>query len=84
MVTEIFKIISKSDELIEFVEDRPGHDIRYSLDSSKIREELSWKPEHSFKEGIDETVRWYLENEWWWKPLANEKVLHATPWKLNW
>ena len=84
VVTEIFKIISKSDELIEFVEDRPGHDIRYSLDSSKIREELSWKPEHSFKEGIDETVRWYLENEWWWKLLANEKVLHATPWKLNW
>ncbi len=84
VVTEIFKIMGKSDELIEFVEDRPGHDIRYSLDSSKIREELGWKPEHSFKEGIEKTVRWYLENEWWWKPLADEKVLHATPWKLSW
>jgi len=84
VVTEILKIMGKDEDLIEFVEDRPGHDIRYSLDSSKIREELGWKPKHSFKEGIRKTVEWYLENEWWWKPLADERVLHPTPWKLEW
>lgn len=84
VVTEILKIVGKDESLIEFVEDRPGHDLRYSLDSSKIREELGWKPKHSFKEGIRETVNWYLENEWWWKPLADERTLHPTPWKLKW
>lgn len=84
VVTEILKIMSKDEDLIEFVEDRPGHDIRYSLDSSKIREELGWKPKHSFKDGIRKTVEWYLENEWWWRPLADERILHPTPWKLEW
>ncbi len=82
VVSEILRIMDKPD-LIEFVEDRPGHDIRYSLDSSKVRE-LGWKPKHSFKEGLKETVVWNLENEWWWKPLADEKVLHPTPWRLKW
>ena len=82
VVTEILRVMDKSD-LIKFVEDRPGHDIRYSLDSSKIRS-LGWKPKHSFKEGLKETVEWYLENEWWWKPLADERILHQTPWKLKW
>jgi dTDP-glucose 4,6-dehydratase len=70
-------------DLIEFVEDRPGHDLRYSLDSSKMRE-LGWKPEHKFEEGLKETIEWYLKNEWWWKPLADEKILYPTPWKLEW
>jgi len=82
VVTAILRIMNKPD-LIEFVEDRPGHDIRYSLDSSKIRS-LGWKPKHSFKEGLEETVEWYLENEWWWQPLADERLLHPTPWKLEW
>lgn len=82
MVGGILRIMDKPD-LIEFVEDRPGHDIRYSLDSSKIRE-LGWKTENSFKEGLEETVKWYLENEWWWQPLADERLLHPTPWKLEW
>ncbi len=82
VVSEILRFMDNHD-LIEFVEDRPGHDIRYSLDSSKIRK-LGWKPKHSFKEGLEETVEWYLENEWWWKPLADGKVLHPTPWKLRW
>jgi dTDP-glucose 4,6-dehydratase len=54
-----------SRQLITFVQDRPGHDRRYGLDSTKIREELGWKPAHSFEECIRETVRWYLENENW-------------------
>lgn len=79
---EILSLLGKKD-LIEFVEDRPGHDIRYSLDSSKIRK-LGWSPKHSLKDGLEKTVNWYLNNEWWWKPLATEKVLHPTPWKLRW
>ena len=82
LVTEILRIMDKSD-LIKFVEDRPGHDIRYSLDSSKIQS-LGWKPKHSFKEGLNETVEWYLENAGWWKHLADERILHSTPWKLEW
>lgn len=82
VVSEILGIMEKPD-LAEFVEDRPGHDVRYSLDSSKIRK-LGWKPKYGFSEGLKETVEWYLENEWWWKPLADEKVLHPTPWRLKW
>ncbi len=82
VVNEILNIMGKKD-LIEFMEDRPGHDIRYSLDSSKTRS-LRWKPKHNFKEGLKETVDWYLENEWWWKPLVDERLLHPTPWKLEW
>ncbi len=84
VVKTILNLMGKDDSLIEFVEDRPGHDLRYSLDSTKIREELGWKPKHSFEEGIRETVEWYLKNEWWWKPLADERTLHPTPWKLRW
>ena len=82
VVSEILRIMNKPD-LVEFVEDRPGHDIRYSLDSSKSRK-LGWKPKHGFEDGLKETVEWYLSNEWWWKLLADEKVLHPTPWKLRW
>ena len=84
VVKTILNLMGKDESLIEFVEDRPGHDLRYSLDSTKIREKLGWKPKHSFEEGIRETVEWYLKNEWWWKPLADERTLHPTPWKLRW
>jgi len=84
IVKRILEIMNKDESLIEFVEDRPGHDIRYSLDSSKIRKELSWKPKHSLEDSLKKTVEWYLKNEWWWKPLAKENVLHPTPWKLRW
>ncbi|WP_461863568.1 dTDP-glucose 4,6-dehydratase [Thermococcus sp.] len=84
VVKTILKLMSKDKDLIEFVEDRPGHDLRYSLDSTKIREQLGWRPRHSFKEGIKKTVEWYLSNKWWWRPLVDEKVLHPTPWKLRW
>jgi len=66
------------------VEDRPGHDVRYSLDSSKIRGKLGWRQRHSFEEALRETVNWYVENEWWWRPIATDKVLHPTPWRLRW
>lgn len=58
-------------ELIEFVPDRPGHDFRYAVDSSKITAELDWRPSRDFAQGLRETVRWYLDNEWWWDPLRD-------------
>jgi len=82
IVTKIVDLLDKPKDMITFVEDRPGHDVRYSLDSSKIRSKLGWKPKFSFEKALKETVNWYLNNEWWWKPLATEKILHPTPWKL--
>lgn len=82
LVSAILAIMDKPD-LVEFVEDRPGHDLRYSLDYSKAME-LGWKPRHKFEKGLEETIEWYLSNEWWWKSLADDKVLHPTPWKLEW
>ena len=59
------------EELIEFVTDRPGHDARYAIDASKLENELGWRAEENFDSGIEKTVRWYLENEWWWRPLRD-------------
>jgi dTDP-glucose 4,6-dehydratase len=59
-------------ELISFVKDRQGHDRRYSIDPRKIENELGWKPIYNFETGLRETINWYLENEWWWKPLRGK------------
>jgi dTDP-glucose 4,6-dehydratase len=80
----ILETLDKPTNLIQHVEDRPGHDLRYSLDSSKIRTELGWNTEHSFREALRGTVNWYVKNEWWWKPLISDKVLSSTPWKERW
>jgi len=83
IVKKILAQMNKPESLITFVEDRPGHDVRYSLDSSKIRSELGWKPEFSFEESLKSTVQWYLDNEHWWSPFATDVILHPTPWKLG-
>jgi len=57
------------DNLISFVEDRPGHDLRYAIDYSRIQSELGWAPKETFETGIEKTVRWYLQNRDWWQPL---------------
>ena len=62
----------KYKEQIEFVADRPGHDLRYAIDASKIERELGWKPEETFETGLRKTVQWYLENKWWWEPLRDK------------
>ncbi len=80
----ILQILGKSEDQIEFVEDRPGHDVRYSLASTKIRDELGWSPLENFADGIRKTVNWYLQNSSWWAPLMDDKVLSPAPWKLNW
>ncbi len=58
-------------DLITFVTDRPGHDVRYAIDASKIARELDWKPEETFETGMRKTVQWYLENQGWWKRVLN-------------
>ena len=58
-------------DLITFVPDRPGHDRRYAMDASKLERELGWKPQESFELGLARTIDWYLDNEWWWRPLRN-------------
>ena len=60
---------NKYEDLITFVSDRPGHDYRYAIDSSKIQKELNWKPKETFKTGISKTIEWYLENENWWRKI---------------
>jgi len=57
------------EELIEFVTDRPGHDARYAIDASKLEGELGWRARENFDTGIAKTVQWYLDNDWWWRPL---------------
>lgn len=56
-------------EQITYVADRPGHDLRYAIDASKIERELGWKPQETFETGMRKTVQWYLDNKWWWEPL---------------
>lgn len=60
-------------DLITFVSDRPGHDKRYAIDASRIRDDLGWQPAETFESGLRKTVQWYLNNEWWWKPIREEK-----------
>jgi dTDP-glucose 4,6-dehydratase len=57
------------EELIHFVADRPGHDARYAIDATKLENELGWRALENFDTGIEKTVRWYLDNDWWWRPL---------------
>ena len=59
-------------ELITFVTDRPGHDLRYAIDATKLEQELGWRAQENFDTGIEKTVRWYLDNEWWWRPLRDK------------
>ncbi|MFT3722046.1 MAG: dTDP-glucose 4,6-dehydratase [Hyphomonadaceae bacterium] len=56
-------------KLITFVKDRPGHDHRYAIDATKLETELGWRAQENFETGIERTIRWYLDNDWWWRPL---------------
>ena len=67
VVKTILKALGKPESLIHFVKDRPGHDLRYAMDPTKIETELGWKPEYTFDTGIQKTIEWYLENREWWE-----------------
>ena len=65
----ILALLGKEESYLTFVADRPGHDLRYALNNKKIKNKLGWKPMMAFQEGMEQTVAWYQENEWWWGPL---------------
>jgi dTDP-glucose 4,6-dehydratase len=71
IVKLILKNLKKPESLITYVKDRPGHDRRYAIDSSKIQRQLGWKPSYTFEQGIVETIKWYVENETWWKRIIS-------------
>lgn len=81
IVRKILKIMDKSEDLIEFTTDRPGHDFRYSLNSSKIRRRLSWKPAHKFEDGLEHTIDWYQQNKEWRRHIPNDAF--TTSWKTR-
>jgi len=68
----ILRLMDRDESFLRFVADRPGHDYRYSLDSSKVRRETGWKPETSFEDGLKKTIEWYRKNVSWWKPLKSK------------
>lgn len=70
VVQTILQVLNKPSSLIRHVEDRPGHDVRYSVDTSKLQA-LGWQPRYTFSEAIERTVRWYVENRWWWEPIRS-------------
>ena len=70
MTRLVLKVLNKPESLVQPVLDRPGHDRRYALDVAKMRA-LGWEPAHSCEEAIEKTVRWYVENEWWWRPIKS-------------
>jgi dTDP-glucose 4,6-dehydratase len=83
IVEKILDILGKSHDNIEYVGDRPGHDKRYSIDSSKIEKEIGWKPKYNFDDALKQTVNWYLQNKSWWEPLIDETTLHPQPWTIK-
>jgi dTDP-glucose 4,6-dehydratase len=70
------KIVIQKKTKIEFIKDRPGHDIRYALDSTKIKKTLKWKPKRSFKIGLEETLDWYLKNDKYYKSFKKKDIVN--------
>jgi len=70
MAKEILRLLNKPESLIQYVEDRPGHDRRYSLDTTNLQA-LGWRCRHPFQEALEKTVKWYVENEWWWRKIKS-------------
>ena len=70
---KILALLDKNEKMIEFVKDRPGHDQRYAIDFSKIKNELGWEPSVSFEDGIKKTIDWFSTNKAWWKSIKNGK-----------
>ncbi len=74
MAKLVLKLLGKPESLIQHVPDRPGHDRRYALDITKLRR-LGWEPSHTFEEALTKTVKWYVENEWWWRKLKSGEYM---------
>ena len=82
IVKKIFDLMGKKGN-IKYVSDRPGHDVRYSIRSDKLKS-LGWKPEYNFDGALKLTVEWYINNEKWWRSLIGNNTLSEEPWKLKW
>ena len=82
IVKKILDMMDKSEDLIEFVQDRPGHDFRYSMNSKKITDELGWKIKSSFENGLEKTIQWYFDNPEIMHNVSTE-ILDSTPWKSS-
>jgi dTDP-glucose 4,6-dehydratase len=72
LAKKLLKIFGKDDSYIKFVTDRKGHDLCYAVDWSKIKKDLGWKPKFEFDDCLQKTVKWYKENEWWWRPFKKK------------
>ncbi len=75
IVRKILEMLGRSTKLISYVADRPGHDFRYSLNSSKIQREFGWKPKYTFERGLGATIEWYLHNKKWWESISDKQML---------
>ncbi len=84
IVKKILTILDKPLKLMKDVDDRPGQDKKYSINSHKIQSEIGWKPKFSFNDVLHETILWYKNNPDWWSPITNDKILHPKQWSLNW
>ena len=76
MARKLLALLGKPESLLQYITDRPGHDRRYSLNIAKVRA-LGWAPRHSFDEALEETVRWYVDNEWWWRKIRSGEHYRA-------
>jgi len=71
LTKKILDLMGKGEDMIEYITDRPGHDLRYAIDFSKAKEELSWEPKTNFEQGLKNTIEWYKNNEEWWRKLKS-------------
>lgn len=71
VVKTVLKLLNKPETLINYVTDRPGHDLRYAIDATKLQNELGWKPKYNFDTGIEMTINWYIENKTWWEAIIS-------------
>ena len=71
IVRKILDVLGKPVSLITFVQDRPGHDLRYAIDANKLKKELNWLPTYTFESGLQETVNWYCNNQKWWQKIKS-------------
>jgi dTDP-glucose 4,6-dehydratase len=73
VVRSILSILGRPESLVRYVEDRPGHDLRYAIDYSRATRDLDWAPETRFEDGLEETVAWYVRHDGWWRALKGEQ-----------